>query len=216
MARSLASASSQYLEASAAVVTGYPFTVASWFYPTSTGVFATVWSTGVNSTGNNYFQLGTTSGNFLRFRARTTSNNDCTSGNTISANAWNHAVALGTSAASRTVILNDGTPVTTTGSRDPTGMDRNAFGRLVTSTPTDYMNGRIGLSAIWNVVLSAAEITSLYKGIHPLKIRPAALLGVWPLGGVFSPEPELVSAAALTVTGATKADDPKIFSYQNV
>ena len=65
----------------------------------------------------------------------------------------------------------------------------------------DYMNGRIAEVAIWSVALTAGEHTALAAGVSPLLIRPASLLGYWPIWGTSSPEIERMAANAGTVTG---------------
>jgi hypothetical protein len=49
--------------------------------------------------------------------------------------------------------------------------------------------------AFWSVVLSATEALGLARGIRPNLIRPASLIGWWPLDGLQSPEPDLSGAA---------------------
>ena len=51
--------------------------------------------------------------------------------------------------------------------------------------------GSIADVSMWNVVLSAGEIAAYMAGGRPAQIRPASLIGWWPLDGLQSPEPDL-------------------------
>ncbi len=44
-------------------------------------------------------------------------------------------------------------------------------------------NGLISHVAIWSATLSAGEISALYHGALPNTIRPASIVGYWPLDG---------------------------------
>lgn len=56
-------------------------------------------------------------------------------------------------------------------------------------TILQFFNGRIAEVALWNVVLTAAEMLILSKGYSPLFVRRANLKAYWPLFGRFNPEP---------------------------
>jgi hypothetical protein len=76
---------------------------------------------------------------------------------------------------------------------------------------TEFHAGIVAEFAVWNVVLSAGEISALAKGTLPNAIRPANSLGYWPLWGVASPEPDLSPSWFAgrnngTVTGAVQAN----------
>jgi hypothetical protein len=74
--------------------------------------------------------------------------------------------------------------------------------------------GSLADGAQWNTNLSAAEITALSKGARPYTIRPANLLGWWPLDGLQSPEEELSGAKNNgTLTGTTAAFGPPYMQF---
>jgi hypothetical protein len=67
---------------------------------------------------------------------------------------------------------------------------------------------------MWNVVLTAAEISALTNGARPYTIRPVSLLAYYPLDGIQSPEPDISgNALNLTVTGATLAAGPPVMPF---
>jgi hypothetical protein len=73
------------------------------------------------------------------------------------------------------------------------------------------LQGNMADTALWNVVLSATEIAALAKGIRPPQVRPAALIGYWPLDGLQSPEPDLSGNRNNgTLTGTVNAFGPPI------
>lgn len=75
-----------------------------------------------------------------------------------------------------------------------------------TENPFD---GDIGHCAIWDVGLTADEMKSLSVGISPLNIRRENLLFYAPLNGQ-NPEYDVIGGLDLTVTGATKTEEPPI------
>lgn len=70
------------------------------------------------------------------------------------------------------------------------------------------MDGDLGHCAIWDRALTPGEIKSLSEGISPLQIR-SNLLFYAPLNGQ-DPEYDVIGGLDLTVTGATKAEEPPI------
>jgi hypothetical protein len=69
--------------------------------------------------------------------------------------------------------------------------------------------GRMAEIAIWDVELSAGNLTLLHDGALPSSVDSGNLLSYWPVCGLASPEPAVVGAS-LTVTGATFADHPVV------
>jgi len=71
------------------------------------------------------------------------------------------------------------------------------------------MDGDIGHCAIYDASLTPGEIASLAAGISPLQIRADNLLFYAPLNGQ-NPEYDVIGGLDLTVTGATKEEEPPI------
>lgn len=114
------------------------------------------------------------------------------------ANAWNHAAAVFTSATSRQAFLNGvGGTVNTTAS----GTTTPSVTHIASLSTFSPINGSIAELGIWNVALTAAEILSLSKGVSPLLIRPNNLIRYWPLMGVGT-ETCRISGETLTVVGS--------------
>jgi|SRR5581483_2911716 len=123
-------------------------------------------------------------------------------------NDWN-TQALTWGSGTTTFYINavvTGTP--TTGATIP-----DLTGGGYTRTIGNYQAGgadcrsRMADVAIFNVVLTAAEVSAFHKGISPLSLRAGTLpTDFWALAGTQSPEPNSCGATSGTVTGATAAD----------
>lgn len=88
--------------------------------------------------------------------------------------------------------------VTTNGSGTPTSSTGKTIFGGGTAVANRFMNGRLWEIAVWNVVLNAQEIAHLansrVRGMS-LQIRPASLIGYWPLDD----QPDGASADADTL-----------------
>ena len=80
---------------------------------------------------------------------------------------------------------------------------RTTIGAITTSSGTgSFYGGAIAHVATWTRVLSAQEVKSLSNGLLPSHLGPTHY---WPLWGVDSPEPDLVSGGVDgTLTGTTQ------------
>lgn len=71
--------------------------------------------------------------------------------------------------------------------------------------------GDLGEFAVWDTILSTAEITEIVNGnsMTPLHIQRPSLVAYYEMGRSLSPEPDLTAQnAPATVTGTTFADNP--------
>ena len=108
----------------------------------------------------------------------------------MSSNVWHHVAVAGPGAAWLGYIDNVLT----------TGINANAIGAATGSTTigkrtysgfNNPWSGSIAHMAMWNVVLTAGEISGLSRGQLPYMVRPKSLVAYWPLDGLSSPEPDL-------------------------
>lgn len=205
----LVSASSQYLEVASALVSGPPFSFGCWIRLTTVGSAMTVFALATSGSGNHHFKLDVSAANTIRFRARDTGSTDAITSGTVSASTWYFIGCRAVANNDRSVFL--GTAKTnSTGTRNPTGMNRTSLGRSAESSGTAYMNGTIAYPGLWDVALSDSDFAQLARGTHPLRVRPDGLVEMWPLLGV-SPEIGIVGRNELSVTGATKGENVRIF-----
>ncbi len=129
------------------------------------------------------------------------------SGSTISdTNTW-HALGLTFESDTLTGYFDGASDGTNTGGTTFTPTDRefrigfaNRLGGY--EYPAD---AAIADVAIWDVVLTAAEMVSYAKGQRPTQIRPESLVAFWPLIGKSSPEPEIIKKLEGTITGTVNA-----------
>ena len=214
MARLFTAASTQHLLVAAAPVTAAPLTMACWFRANDVTTERCLMSISDGSGDNAWFRLdlrGDVGGDPICARARNGSGADARADTTAaySTGTWQHACAVFTSSTSRTVYLNAANNATNTTSVTPSGLTTTTIGKR-SSINSALMDGRIAYAALWNVALTAAEITLLSSRINPRMIRPLSLKGYWPLHGT-SPEVDLSGQHNnMTVTGATIVDNPGV------
>jgi hypothetical protein len=128
-------------------------------------------------------------------------NHSSASSSTISANQWFHAGGTWDGSNNRRVFFNGVLENTANALRTPLLMDGFMVGSGGGNGDYNPWGGVISDAAIWNVQLTSAEMLALSKGLSPLKVRPASLIGYWPLLGI-SPEPDPRGNTGLTLVGA--------------
>jgi len=196
-----------YIEATSAVLTAAPLTLACWFNSDSTTVNQALLSLS-SANGQNRFILqaagGAVSGDPVRAittAANTSSNADSLTSYT--ANTWHHAAATFESTTHRRAFIDGvgGTAETTL--RSPTTINSTRIGHtIVSSARGQFTNGRIAEACIWNVALDDAEIASLADGYRPSLIRPSAIVFYVPL---IREVADYERALSLTTSGALVA-----------
>lgn len=128
-----------------------------------------------------------------------------------SANAWQHACGVFTSATSRAAFLNGGGKGTNAISRAPSGLSRTMVGRYNAGASNVYADAAIAEAAIWDTDLTDAEVAILATGVSPLFVRPQNLVFYAPLSGSNATETDIIGGASITwVNTPTKAEHPRI------
>jgi len=206
-ARSFTAASSLYLERGTALLTAPPFTMACWFLTIGAGVIRSLMSHHTNGSGNNRFTMFGTGTEKLSV---TTVNNAGTSASALSVashrvNAWNSAVGIWASTASRTACLNGVVDTPETTSLTPNAPNRTSIGRHNSTSP-NYMNGQIAWPAIWNVALTEDDVARFHAGVSPLLIRPENLVNFWDWTGAdeemgVKPDCSISNTGSLPING---------------
>jgi len=213
MARAFSSASSQYGELTG-TFPNVPLTMACWFNR-SAAQAQVIMAVG---TGANGSRAGTwlDAGNYSNFvvsnsTGSVTSNVAITTATT--AGVWYHLVGVTSSTTSRLAYLNGTASSTATTSVTMDTPDYIDLGtRTVGGTKAAYFSGRLADCAVWDAALTQDEVTSLYKGMSPLHIRPANLKFYAPLWGNASPEINLCGGTVTLGNSPTKYDHPRIYS----
>lgn len=201
--------SSDYIEATSAVVTGVPLTMACWFNSDSTTVNQVLMAL-TNATGAQRIFLeanGTLVGDPIRARVL---NESATTSTGYSANTWHHAAGVFASTTSRRAYLDGVSSTEGTTTASPTGINTTSIGYLLFSSARSvFMDGRIAEAAIWNVALEASEIAALAKGFKPSLIRPSNLRFYAPLVREIA---DYSQARALTSSSPAVAVHPRRIS----
>jgi len=216
MAYSFTTASSQYLSSTLSSLSPYQLTISCWFNSNNITTNQALVYIGLSTSTSRLLlaALGATAGDPITFDAIPSSGGAAISVNSTtgySANTWNHACGVATSATLRTVYLNGGSSGTSTTSVTPAAANRLTIGsRLSAGTPGVFMDGSIAEVGIWNASLTIDEIASLAKGMTCDKIRPQSLVFYAPLVR------DLVDQkGGLTITnnnGATVANHPRVYA----
>lgn len=192
-----------------------PLTISSWIYPRTTGdsgsgrivqrrnATAATFGVSLNMFGTASIQFGIDGGS--KFEVNGVSNS-------IVLNTWQHVLVswdgtmvsanvniyVGGTEISYALKQNGSTPGVTTGQPTTVG-DRANLDRS--------FNGMIAELAVWNIQLSAGEISALAKGFKPNKVRLAGINLYLPfVRNVYS-----VVVNAVTNNGSSPADHPRIY-----
>lgn len=206
--------SSQYISASTSPVTGsQQFSMACWFNSSSIDTNQGLINIS-SASGDQNFRLsamGAVAGDPLRAQTLNGASNgiaDSTVGYT--ANTWTHACATFGAGFNRRIYVNGGNVVLNSTSVTTPTIDRMFFGVTRNGSAfTNYTTGSIAFVGVWNVVLSAAEIQQLGRGVTPDLVRPQSLVFYAPL---IRDLVDVRNGRALTNVNGTITDNPRIYS----
>jgi hypothetical protein len=180
MSRVFALASSQYLEVASTPVSALPLTLAAWINPSALSSWKGF--LGVFELANNYngYFIGAYGTGAIAAHVYADSAARATSA-AMSTGTWYHVAGTFSAINNRSVFLN-GTETAETTSRTavtPTGIVAGAVSG--NSTHKFFWDGSVAEAAMWDTVLSAAEIAQLALGFSPLFVKPASLVSYWSL-----------------------------------
>ncbi len=102
------------------------------------------------------------------------------------ATTWTHACGTFASSTSRTAFINGGSKGTNTDSMTGT-VNELTIGARRSASAVGFFAGKIAQVAIWNTVLSDAQIAALASGTNPTAISPGSLIAYYPLLGDATP-----------------------------
>lgn len=195
MSRTFSANSANRLENTPSLNFGAGLTISSWFKapsasPSGTRTLFCYKNATSSETG---FDLQLSTNGRLTATAYSSGAASAQAGSAITASTWQHGCARFVSTTSRFCYFNGVAGTENTTSKNPsmnTTNDRWAIGvnHSLTSTYGEPWDGDLAEIAIWNVALSAGEITALSRGVCPILIQKANLQGYWPLYGLDSPE----------------------------
>lgn len=169
----------EYLYNDGSILTGYPFTLSAWFNTTTNNVALV--GIGDPTLGDTFHEIVLNQSAVIRADSRAGGNiGQANITAAYTTGTWNHACCVFTSASSRAAYLNGGNKGTDSTTIGFVG-SRTAIGANVDSSATGKYTGLVAQVAIWSVALDDAEVASLGRGFSPLLIRPASLVGYWPL-----------------------------------
>lgn len=174
-----------YVEATSAIVTTTPLTLAAWFYLDVNNVNQTIVGITASGATNARFTIQVQNTGVLRAGCQAGSS---TTGADSSANTstgtWQHGCAVFTSSTSRTIYLDGGNSGSDTTSSTPSSaaLNRTTVGtQWRNQARENFANARVAEVAVWNAALNATEAAALAKGIRPSLVRPQSLVFYAPL-----------------------------------
>lgn len=168
-----------YLEKSSPTVTGYPVTFACWVKPDSVSDWDGCISIAQSSVNNQHISLTLRSNGSVRAETRAVSFANSVGGN-YSAGVWQHVAGVFATSSSRLAYLDGVAGTENTTDLTPSGVDMLRIGQSA-STAARPMDGLLAECAIWNVALSADDISQLYDGYTAINIKPESLVSYYPL-----------------------------------
>ena len=218
MARSFASASSQYLEGTSIPFSSYPLTFSSCFKAVSATRVDGLLTSAASSLEYKYMgtlTVGSVAGDPVRWQSRFSSGTSTSvvpSTTGYSAGTWHNVVGVTADSTDHAVYLDGGSKGTSTTEVDFPTLDRLSIGRLGKNTPVWYADADIAECAIWEAALTDSEAAMLGAGYSPLMVRPQSLVAYWPLGGIYGEhDNDIVGGFNLTAYNTpTWADHPPI------
>ena len=167
------SGTSQYYIAATTPITAVPITIAVWGNGDTASNLHMVSVADADNT-DNYFSLlmnGSTSVVYREVVSGPTTGQAQTSAG-LANNTWGHMVGTGQTSTARTAYLNGGSTGTNAQNVIPLTVDQLGVGCKASSdAATNEFNGELFWPAIWNVILTSAEIGHLSNGASPLTIR---------------------------------------------
>ena len=222
MSRLLDDAASDRLEVDVAVISGYPFTFACHVNTNDVAINQNCIWVGDKDVANEMFGLqvrasvaGDPVSAFAFSAASAFQSAETTTGVTV--NTWHAIAGVYTNATDRDALIDGGSKGSNTTSSTPSGFDRTAMGRAGDISPGGHVSGQLSWGAVWNVVLTDAELAALSRGANPFAFRPASRVFLAPLHGNESPEPDYSSSQNnLVLSGTVKGgSNPSVELLEN-
>jgi hypothetical protein len=207
-------ASSHYMQLATAVVTGPPATLMVWLDADGAAQDSALLAVG-NSAASSRIQLSIESDlDASATSFNTTPTAQSSQRGNINSSQWEHIAGVFASSTSRTVYLNGVAGTANTSSSVVAGFNNTILGaRYTGGTRGAYLEGKLSHVAIWNIVLSGAEIATLAAGANPQSVQLANLVFYVPLNQSGATT-DIISSNALTVSGPTfSTNGPTVAAY---
>ena len=145
-------------------ISDYPFSICGWINLAANSRDTAICLTRASSP-NSYFGIGHDTDGQLRFRRRNSTQYNTKTGYSISLSTWYHVVAIFETDTTLRMYVN-GEHVFYSDSESSLAFDSDQFAIGVTSTvsPTDYWEGSIADVHLYDRVLTASEVQTVFRG----------------------------------------------------
>jgi len=150
------------------IPTDYPITLSAWFKTraSTTGISDAIFGVYNPSSANNWLAIGIEDGGIRAWIRTNSGTNAGAQGSGYDDGNWHHAVVVYTSDTDRKVYVDGSLIATVTdgigATTYPSSLSVISVGRHGDATPGEYFNGQIAGCNIFNVALTASEISELY------------------------------------------------------
>ncbi len=182
MSRLFNDAGSEYLNRGDTLgISGYPFTMACWFN-VDVAINQTLMCFGDTNAGN-LNRLALRDPADTDVICHTISSAFSATSASYSVDTWHHACAVFAGEQDRSVYLDGGSKGTNVDDDASFGTPDNFTigARKYNSAVSTYLSGNVAEAAVWNVALTDDDVAILAAGFSPLFVKPANLVGYWPL-----------------------------------
>jgi hypothetical protein len=189
--------SSNDIERASALVAAAPMSFSAWINLTSTGSNSKLMGiTSSTSAHSSEFSISFLTSDakvrcFISNDAGSTTDNTAVSASTLAASTWYHVACVFASATSRTVYLNGTAGTTSVVSVTPGTCDFTCIGAVKVNGAYSYSTATIAFPAIWNVALTATDITTLANALGPIRVHSGSLVSYARLTGGNNPEGDI-------------------------
>lgn len=196
-------ASTDHLDAARALVLAPPMTMLAWVKMTTLGLGYQIMTIGQSGISTQRFSLGYQATNTIGCNENDGASSIAQSSAAIAdTTAWHLAVGVWSDRTNRAAFLdgaNKGTISALKAAGTPNAV--RVSGDLQ-AVPANPFQGLVGITAVWNVALTDAEVASLLS-LYPSQVRPANLVHLHDYSDKQSPEPDYGAGnLPLIVTGA--------------
>lgn len=207
----LFTSNSDHLDVASATLAAPPLTMAAWVKPQALGTAMQLFNVGTSGSNIQRMAISLVAAGAARMSDVDATLHEVISGGGILETANWHlvvGVAVDHTATGRAAYLDGANKVANAGGLSAPSAP-NAMRINCTLSGANSSNALIAHVALWDIVLSDAEILQLFS-VPPNQVRLADLVEYWPLTQNLSPEPSLgTTPHSMIVTGSTYSlDDP--------
>lgn len=160
-----------------------------------------------NGTGNDFFGFWKTSSPRIQGMRHDGTFNTIDYPTNLNLDQWYHACCVFTSTTSATMYIDGDEGNTETATIAPSNPTFIGFANIFDGSPLNNFQGRLCEFGIWDVALTADEISDLANGSAPIMVRPGSLKHYFPMWDASDTNDRISGDDVDTVTGTPDDED---------